>query len=78
MLLSKSLVAKRLKRFEALTGINYPEGEFVVEIWQGLLKDYNEERFNMACDYIEQSKLKWHILPTPTDLLEVAPFRRQL
>lgn len=77
-MLSKILLANRLKRFELLTGINYPEGERVIEIWQSQLKDFSEERFNKVCDTIEIKKLKWHILPTTTDFFsELQPQTRK-
>ena len=76
-MLSKVPIAKRLHRFELLTGIEYLQAKDVADLWCKILKDISEEKFNEVCDRIEKNKLKWHILPTITDFfIEFQPKTR--
>lgn len=57
-------LVKRLKRLEALSGIEYDS--FTCGIWYDHLKDYDEERFNKLMRIVEMNT-KWHIQPTLND-----------
>ena len=67
-MLSKNLIAERLKRFELLAGMSYPQPLEVFKIWQEKAGEMTEDNFNKACSWIEDNAISWHILPTPTEL----------
>lgn len=68
-MLSKTMIAQRLKRFEVLSGINYPNAPAVVDIWQERFSKWEDADFIILCKGLE-GETKWHILPTLNDANE--------
>ena len=69
-LLTLQTIAKRLRNFEILAGIVYPDSEEVAQLWFERFKDYSEEKFQALCEVVEDH-IKWHILPTPHFFLDI-------
>lgn len=67
-MLPEEIIAKRLRRFELLAGMVYPQAPEVFKIWKEKVGDMTEADFIKACVWIEDNAISWHILPTPTDL----------
>jgi hypothetical protein len=72
-MVTRKQLSERLEDFEALSGIEYSRK--ACEIWYKHFKDWEEGRFNRYCDKVEK-EIKWHILPTPGDIIKKAEIKK--